>query len=383
MGRESCVMTSRERVLSAFERKGYDRIPVKHEGTPEINAMLLAHFGLANKEQLLRVLGDDFRYVEATYAGPPLQKFEDGSFEGWFGARFKWVDFGHGRYLESIALPYAGVHSLEQLDRTRFTRAEWFEYSEIKAQCEALNGCYAICFGTPGDLSFINGIGRYRGQEQVLMDIIDRDPVYLELLKARFEFYYNLHRSALKAAEGLIDFVHVGEDLGDQRGPVIDPQLFEELFVPLYKKHFAMVHSFGARTMMHMCGSVSAFLPRLIEIGLDVFDVVQPTSPDMDIGALKRNFGDELVLCGSICVQTTLPRESEEHVCKEVRRRLKLFPNGGLFLGPTHAIQTGTPLENILALYRTAGSLTEKIDLSIRDIRERKESEINLFKLFG
>jgi hypothetical protein len=30
-------MNSRERVLSAFERRSYDRIPVKHEGTPEVN----------------------------------------------------------------------------------------------------------------------------------------------------------------------------------------------------------------------------------------------------------------------------------------------------------------------------------------------------------
>jgi uroporphyrinogen decarboxylase len=365
--KEGGTMTPRERVLSAFERRVYDRIPVKHEGTPEINAMLMAHFGLTNREQLLRVLGDDFRYVEAAYAGPPLRAFEDGSFEGWFGA----------------VLPYAGVRTIEQLDRTRFTRAEWFEYSTIKAQCEALDGRYAICFGTPGDLSFINGIGRYRGQAQVLMDIIDQDPVYLELVKARFEFYFNLHRRALEAAEGLIDFIHVGEDLGDQRGPVISPHLFEKIFVPLYKQHFAMVHGFGARTMMHMCGSVSTFLPRLIEIGLDVFDVVQPTNPGMDIGELKRNYGDELVFCGSVCAQTTLPRGSVEDVQREVQRRLKLFPKGGLFLGPTHAIQFGSPLENILALYRTAGSLNEKIDSSIRDIEARGENEVNLFKLFG
>jgi uroporphyrinogen decarboxylase len=57
-------MDSRERVLRAFHRRGYDRIPVKHEGTPEVNRMLMEHFGLSNLEQLLRVLGDDFRYVE-------------------------------------------------------------------------------------------------------------------------------------------------------------------------------------------------------------------------------------------------------------------------------------------------------------------------------
>ena len=66
-------MTHRDRVLSALNRTGYDRIPVKHEGTPEVNKMLMQHFGLANMEQLLRVLGDDFRYVEPVYCGPELR----------------------------------------------------------------------------------------------------------------------------------------------------------------------------------------------------------------------------------------------------------------------------------------------------------------------
>ena len=62
-------MKSRERVLGAFHRRGYDRIPVKHEGTPEVNRMLMEHFGLSNLEQLLRVLGDDFRYVDPISCG--------------------------------------------------------------------------------------------------------------------------------------------------------------------------------------------------------------------------------------------------------------------------------------------------------------------------
>lgn len=67
----------------------------------------------------------------------------------------------------------------------------------------------------------------------------------------------------------------------------------------------------------------------------------------------------------------------------EVERRLKLFPDGGLFLGPTHAIQAGSPLENILALYRAAGSLCEEIDQSILSIENDAEAgAINLAKLF-
>ena len=72
-------MTSRERVMGCCERRGFDRIPVKHEGTPEVNAQLRDHFDLDNDEQLLCVLGDDFRYVEPAYTGPELRRFPDGS----------------------------------------------------------------------------------------------------------------------------------------------------------------------------------------------------------------------------------------------------------------------------------------------------------------
>ena len=144
-----------------------------------------------------------------------------------------------------------------------------------------------------------------------------------------------------------------------------------------------MVHSYGAKTMMHMCGCVRSFLPRLIELGLDVYDVVQPTTPEMDIAVLKNDFGSAINFCGSVCVQSTLAFGSEIDVVNEVERRKKLFSEGGLFLGPSHAIQVGTPIENVIALYKTAGSLVEDIDDSILSIKEGKDvDDINMSKLF-
>jgi uroporphyrinogen decarboxylase len=378
-------MNSRERVLSAFERRGYDRIPIKHEGTPEVNQMLMEHFGLSNMEQLLRVVGDDFRYVEPVYCGPELRTFPDGSVEGYFGERYKYAQFEAGKYLEACYLPFAGIHRLEDLDRSHFPSADWFDYSTIRQQAETLREQgFAVCCGTAGDMDFINGIARARGMEQVLMDLIDDSPVYLEIMQARFEFFYEVQRRILDAAGGLIDFCHAGEDFGNQRGPMIGLPIFERHFAPKYGKYFDKVHRCGARTMMHMCGCCEAFLPRLIELGLDVYDVVQPTTPSMDIAALKENFGDRLTFCGSVCVQTTLAWGTPGDVEREVCRRLKLFSTGGLFLGPTHAVQVGSPLENVLAMYRTAGSLREQIDDSILSVggNQAAADKINLAKLF-
>jgi len=138
------------------------------------------------------------------------------------------------------------------LDRFHFPSADWFDYSTIKEQCQRLGEEFVICFGTPGDMDFINSIGRARGSEKVLMDLVDRHPVYLELLNARFKFYYEMHERALQAGEGLIDIAQVGEDLGTQIGPMISHDIFEELFAQKYEAYFAMAHRYGAKTMIYV-----------------------------------------------------------------------------------------------------------------------------------
>lgn len=376
-------MNSRERVLSALHFEGYDRMPVKHEGTPEVDRMLLEHFGLKSQEQLLRVVGEDFRYVEPDYIGPPLKKFPDGSIEGLWGEHYNYLRYEDGKYLESVYQPFKGVHDPDKLDRSHFPQADWYDYSTIRAQCEALEGEYAIVAGTPGDMDFINGISRARNMEEVLMDLLTDDPVYLEIMAARFEFYYQMQERILRAGGGLIDIVHSGEDFGNQRGPMIGFEIFDKHFAPKLEKYWAMAHRYGAMTMMHQCGCVEAFIPRMIELGLDILDVVQPTTPEMDIACLRKKYGKKMRYCGSMCVQTVLPRGTPADVEREVRRRLELFPDGGLILGPTHAIQVKTPVENILAMYRAAGSLMEPIDPAVLALEvEDTTGKINLSKLY-
>ena len=367
-------MTHRDRVLSALEPhrlRPHPRQARRHaRSQPDAHGAFRAveHGAVAP-----RAWATTSATSSRSIAGRSCKTFPDGSIEGYFGERYKYAQFEAGRYLEACYLPFAGVNRLEDLDRSHFPSADWFDYSTIRRQAERLREQgFAVCCGTAGDMDFINSIARARGMEQVLMDLIDDSPVYLEIMQARFEFFYEMHRRMLEAAGGLIDFTHVGDDLGNQRGPMIGLAIFEKHFAPKYGKYFDMVHAHGAQTMMHMCGCVERFLPRLIELGLDVYDVVQPTTPQMDIAVLQERFGDRLTFCGSVCVQTTLAWGTVEDVEREVRRRLDLFPAGGLFLGPTHAIQVGSPLENILALYRTAGSLTENIDESILQRRRRR-----------
>jgi uroporphyrinogen decarboxylase len=351
-------MNSKQRVLSALRREGYDRIPVKHEGTPEVNAELMAHFGIGDYADLLTILGDDFRYVAPAYIGPEMRRFPDGSWEGWWGERYNHISFGEGTYPEAVYLPYAKLTGVAELRSLRGPSPDWFDYSGVRAGCEAKSD-YAVAFGSAGMPDFINGIARCRGVEQVLADIATEDPVYLALVEQRFEFFYEMAERTLQAAGGLIDIVHTGDDFGTQKGLLISPRKFDRLFADKYARLFGLVHRYGARTMMHSCGSVRQLIPRLIDVGLDILDVVQVGAAGMGIRELHAEFGDRLNFCGSMDVQATLPFGTVADVEAEVDLRLDLFRQGGMILGPTHAIQVGTPIENTLAMYRRAGSLTE------------------------
>lgn len=353
-------MNSRQRISSALARKGYDRIPVHHEGTPEVNALLRQHLNVSDNLELAQRLGDDFRDVGGRYIGPERVKFPDGSVEGLWGERYNDISYGDGigTYPEAVYLPFADMDDPVQLSGYPFPTADWFDFGTIPAQCERLND-YAIVFGGAGSLDFMNSIARCRGVEKVLYDVATEDPVYKLLVEQRFQFFYDCAERALQAAEGKIAILHCGEDLGTQRGPIISMGSFNRLFALYYQRYFALAHRYGAKAMMHVCGSARFFIPRLIELGLDILDVVQVAAEGMAIDGLARDFGRDLCFCGSMCVQTILPFGTVDDVIRETRHRMELFRDGGLILGPTHAIQVFTPLENILAMYRTAGSLQE------------------------
>jgi uroporphyrinogen decarboxylase len=116
-----------------------------------------------------------------------------------------------------------------------------------------------------------------------------------------------------------------------------------------------VIHEYGAKVIYHSDGSVMAAVPGLLEMGIDVLQALQFDAKGMDPVALKKNYGDRLCFEGGVSVQSTLPFGKPDDVRKEVRERIRVLGrNGGYILGPSHAIQAGTPPENILALFETA-----------------------------
>jgi uroporphyrinogen decarboxylase len=94
-----------------------------------------------------------------------------------------------------------------------------------------------------------------------------------------------------------------------------------------------------------------------VDIGIDVLQALQFSAEGMDPVELKRRFGDRLCFEGHASVQTTLAFGTVDGVRQEAEALIAVLgAGGGYTLGPSHAIQVGTPPENIVAMFDTAAS---------------------------
>ena len=349
-------MTARDRVLSAFAQEQPDCPPCDYFATPEIQAALCARFHVTEENQVRERLGTDVRYVNPPYIGPPLPRFDDGSETNIWGIRKRPMPNEYGDYAEPVGLPYGAWRTIEEAEAFTWPDPDWFDYQAVPELCRSFPN-EAVATGSYSVQDFINGVAFGRGVEQVLIDIALEDPVFLYIVEKRHRFYLEVVERTLQAAKGRIDFVLCGDDFGSQRGLLISPASFEGLFAARKKDLFDLCHGHGARVSHHCCGSSLELIPRFIDLGMDALQTIQPRAAGMDPFELKERFRGRITLHGGVDVQGWLQGAPIEEIEEQVGRLLEeVGAGGGFILSPCHNLQPDTPLENVLALYRTVAA---------------------------
>ena len=349
------IVKSKERVLTALGCREPDRVPVDYEANPGIDRRLKEHFGLEpdDHEGLRQALGVDFRRVGAPYQGPKLHldlpergvKVDD------WGIHRRWIEHGSGGYWDYCDFPLRDADEAT-VDRWPMPDPGHFDYADIVNQCRRYSE-YAICLLCYGDL--INGNGMLRGMEQTLIDLITDDRAGLLLADRRFAIQMEIARRTLEAAQGQIDILWLGEDLGTQDRPMISMDIFKRHFRPRYQALVDLGKAHGAQVMIHTCGSSSWAYEDFIEMGINAVDTLQPEAKEMSPAYLKRTFGGRLAFHGCISTAGPVAFGSVQDVVDYCRETLAIMmPGGGYCFSPTHALQDNSPTENVVAMYETA-----------------------------
>jgi uroporphyrinogen decarboxylase len=203
---------------------------------------------------------------------------------------------------------------------------EYPTWDQAKGQYDALRATGKfVCFTVYGPWE---GTWRHRGYSELLLDLM-MDPEWVaEMAEAQHGCVLATLRHCIELGMKP-DGLFLIEDLAGQQGPLFAPDTWRALFRPCYERLGRYLHDNGISFWMHCCGNCEAFLPDLIECGLDVIQPLQATA-GLDVRKLKPVYGDRLAFWGNIDV-TKMSGSTEE--CEaEIRDKLTAAKDGGAYM---------------------------------------------------
>ena len=334
-------MTGKENTKRAIEFKGPEYLPAPFRGT-DVNWLQDKD---ERKRERVRELSARFPDDMLGWIAPKDFGEDMGNRDG--VRRWKdqwgtgWEDDGHGAKTETYPLE-SGYEALARYvfpDPARATR-----FDDADQRLKQRGDCYvqAVVWFT-----LFERLWMLRGFNNMLMDPYIDEEDFSRLRDRIVE--YNLVIIDQWVRRG-VDAVFFSDDWGCQRGLLMNPDDWRRFYKPSYKRMFERVRSGGAHVWMHLCGNITAILPDLIEIGLNVLNPVQPQA--MDVRQLSREFGGKVCFHGGVDVQGTMVRGTPEDVKREVHEMVSLFGkfNGGYIGGTSHSIMPETPLDNVIAM---------------------------------
>jgi len=217
--------------------------------------------------------------------------------------------------------------------------------ARVRAQIEAHRDCFLVAgFG----FGLFERTWTLRGFENALADVALHPAFYEELVERVAEHQMALIERLLTLP---IDGVMFSDDISYQHGVLVGPQRWRRLFKPHLARQYQRVHEAGKFVLSHHCGSMAEVMDDVIEIGLDVYESVQPEAKDNSPYELKRRYGDRITFWGGLGSQSTLPFGTPAAIWAEVERLCtEMGRGGGFILAPSKAIQPGTPVENAAAM---------------------------------
>lgn len=232
------------------------------------------------------------------------------------------------------------VDQLEQ-DEVNLDRWSWQQAEYIVGKCAADMFVMAVVEIDFPPMSFGSLGGIFLEAMAFRPDLVERYLDYRVRKGLKFVEKY--------AALG-VDAVFDGEDLAGNNGPLFSPADYRRFYMPRFRKIIQACHEHGMLYVRHTDGNIMVFADEfLVETGIDAYHSIDPGA-GMDIGLLKRRYGDRVTLWGNLdCAM--LQSATPEEIRREVRRIIRIAsPGGGHVFTSSNTIDSKVPARNFVAM---------------------------------
>jgi len=256
-------------------------------------------------------------------------------------------------YVEVVKCPLENAQSVSDIENYRFPDAYASgRFDKAKRDIDKYGKDYFVIGDV--EISLFELAWHLTGLEKYLTALISDEP-WLEPLNDRVEEWST--GLALQLVKAGVDAIWFGEDLGTQTSTLISP---DDWRIKFKNRHLRMIEKLRHENpdiiiIMHSDGAVAPMLDDFIELGVDVYNPVQPNVPGSDPQELKDKYGDRLCFFGGIDQQELLPSGNITNIEAEIKKRISILgKNRGYLLAPAHILQTDVSVETVEAMIRAA-----------------------------
>jgi uroporphyrinogen decarboxylase len=339
-------VNSRERFLATIERRPVDR-PAWWVGDPlpETIATLCRHYRVADFAELKRKLDDDVWSVNVPFHCPPANHI---------ACAFQWAK--DQRYNErTLTAPgfFEGVRDPARVNDFRWPDpVRCMDAAEIKAAFATVppdKASLALLWSCHLQDAFAAF-----GMEDALVCMVEAPEMFRAVAERIVDFYVKANEFVLRAADGRIDAVLIGNDIGCQTGLILAPDMVREFMLPGAEKLIRQAHDYGAKVIHHSCGSIRHVIDDIAAAGADAIHPIQALAAGMAAEELASEFAGRASFCGGLDVQQLMVHGTAADVRRRVAELRRLFPTG-LVLSPSHeALLPDVPPANVEAFRQAA-----------------------------
>jgi len=353
-------MTSRERVLHAFHRVPGrpDRPPLQFDLCRGLTEAFGKKLGIPPRyarsyyedltyrisaNAIRTAMGSDCVVVGGTVrSGFVPEPVGEGVTANEFGMHMQPTAL----YVEVVKCPLADAQSAADIERFAFPdpRAPG-RFEEARRDIDRFGRDYFVIGDV--ELSLFELAWHLAGMEKYLIGIaMDED--WAAALDQRVEEWTT--GLALSLVDAGVDALWFGEDLGSQTSMLISPDQWRARYKPRHARIIGAVKA--ARpdviVIMHSDGAVAPLIDDFIEMGIEVYNPVQPNVPGSDPEELARRYGGRISFFGGIDQQVLLPRGDRAAITADVRHRAKVLgADGGYLVAPAHILQADVSVQTV------------------------------------
>ena len=329
-------LTQKERVIAQIHHQETDTVPYTLRFEGDIAEQLDAHYG---SDAWRDLIDDAIRRLPGPELAVP--EVSDSYYTDLYGST--WQVDRRPFHLVEPALRNPSLEGFTFPDLDAVLTPAW--EADVRQLIEQQRDYFLVIgFG----LGLFERSWALRGFAGALMDTVDHPDFYDELIERLADHHLEIIERLLPLP---VDGILFSDDWGYQQGVLIGAKRWRKFFKPRLARLYRRVHQAGKFVLTHCCGSIEEILPDLIEIGLDVYQSVQPEARNNSPYELKRKHGDRITFWGGLGSQSTIPFGTPDQIREEVARLCReMGRGGGYVLSPAKPLQPGTPTENAVAV---------------------------------